>query len=395
MTAASFLNRHGNCADNIDAEQVVSAFIAEMRAGLAGGQSSVAMLPTYLDGGALPSDGKYIVIDAGGTNFRSGIGVITAGGVDVTDEQAVPMPATYGRMTADEFYSAIAQNVKRLLPEARDIGFCFSFPVRMEENGDGEILSMPKGIDATEIIGTKVGERTLAAIKELDCTERKIVILNDTAAALLGAAGADIGYIYGTGTNVCCQATVNGKQMLINTECGNFDKFPRGDFETTVAQGTPNPREYVLEKAVAGRYLAGVVAQAFQTACKENVISASTQIPSFTLAELSDFLSGAQNGISRAFTTDCDRQTARQVAVGIVERAAKLGAVANAAAAIFGQKPNVVIVAEGTTFYKLKGYKESFEKYLGDILFEHGVGFKVIQGKGNLHGALAAIAARQ
>lgn len=395
MTAISFLNRHGNGADNINAEQVVSAFIAEMRAGLAGGQSSVAMLPTYLAGGALPHDGKYIVIDAGGTNFRSGIGVITENGVDVTGEKTVPMPATYGRMTADEFYSAIAHNVKRLLHKARDIGFCFSFPVRMEEDGDGVILSMPKGIDAPEIIGTDVGERTLAAIKELDGTERKIVILNDTAAALLGAAGADIGYIYGTGTNVCCQATVDGKLMLINTECGNFDKFTRGDFERTVADNTPDPREYVLEKAVAGRYLAGVVAQAFASASKENVISARTQIPSFTLAELSDFLGGAQNGISQAFSTDGDRQTAKQIAAGIVERAAKLGAAANAAAAIFCRKSSVVIAAEGTTFYKLTGYRQSFEKYLGDILSAHSVGFTVIQGKGNLHGALAAIAARQ
>lgn len=393
MTATSFLIRHGNGADNIDAEQVVSEFIEEMRAGLSGGQSSVAMLPTYLDVGALPNDGKYIVIDAGGTNFRSGIGVFTGSGVDVTDEQTTLMPATYGRMTADEFYSAIAHNVKRLLPKARDMGFCFSFPVRMEEDGDGVILSMPKGIDAPEIIGTKVGERTLAAIKELDGTERKIVILNDTAAALLGAEGADIGYIYGTGTNVCCQATVNDRHMLINTECGNFDKFPRGDFERTVAQNTPNPREYVLEKAVAGKYFASVAEQAFKAACRENVINASTHIPSFTLAELSDFLDGVQNGISRAFSTDGDRQTAKQIAAGIVERAAKLGAIANAATAVFSQKKSVVIAAEGTTFYKLKGYRQSFEIYLSDILSKHGIEYRVVRGKGNLYGALAAIAA--
>lgn len=393
MTAHSFLYRHSASADNIDAARTVSRFVAEMRAGLAGERSSLAMLPTYLDGAAAPPRGKYIVIDAGGTNFRSAIAVST-GVVEIEDEQTVPMPATGGRMSADEFYSAIARAVAKLLPKARDIGFCFSYPVRMEEDGDGVILSMPKGIDAPGIIGTKVGERTLAAIKKIDGEARRIVILNDTAATLLGAASADIGYIYGTGTNICRAATVKGKQMLVNTECGNFDKFERGDFELAVARNTEDPSAYVFEKAVAGKYLAGVAAEAFGAAIEEKLIDAKARLPNFTLAELSEFMSGAKNAISDALESDADRQTAKEIAAGVVERAAKLGAIANAAAALFSDKKSAVIAAEGTTFRKLKGYREQFERYLSGILSKYDVRYRIVEGKGNLHGAAAAIAAR-
>ncbi len=405
MTANEFLSKHRNGADNIDSDDVINAFLSEMHGGLNGARSSLAMLPTYLYdcGGAARSE-KYIVIDAGGTNFRSALGYYDGNKAVFEDERTVKMPASDARLSADEFYTAIARNIARLLPSARDIGFCFSYPVKSTADGDGVVIAMPKGIDAPKIIGSKAGERLATAISNIEFGagggrgKRKVTVLNDTAAALLGAPTdggcARIGYIYGTGTNICVAADVHktgGARMIFNTECGNFDKFPVGDFEKAAASVTPAPDEYVLEKATAGKYLASVIKEAFKAAEREGLISALCGERRFTLVELSDFLSGNGAALNGLFENDSDERIAAQIASGIIERAAKLGATVNAAAAVFCGDGRVEIVAEGSTFYKLCGYRDSFEKYLDSMLRARGISAKTVRGGGNLNGALAAV----
>lgn len=405
MTANEFLSKHRNGADNIDSDDVINAFLSEMHVGLNGARSSLAMLPTYLYdcGGAARSE-KYIVIDAGGTNFRSALGYYDGNKAVFEDERTVKMPASDARLSADEFYTAIARNIARLLPSARDIGFCFSYPVKSTADGDGVVIAMPKGIDAPEIIGSKVGERLATAISNIEFGagggrgKRRVTVLNDTAAALLGAPTdggcARIGYIYGTGTNICVAADVDktgGARMIFNTECGNFDKFPVGDFEKAAASVTPALDEYVLEKATAGKYLASVIEEAFKAASIEGVIGALRGERGFTLAELSDFLGGNGAALNGLFESDSDERIAAQIASGIIARAAKLGATVNAAAAVFCGDGRAEIVAEGSTFYKLCGYRDGFEKYLDSMLRARGISVKIVRGGGNLNGALAAI----
>ena len=77
----------------------------------------------------------------------------------------------------------------------------------------------------------------------------------------------------------------------------------------------------------------------------------------------------------------------------LIRRAAKLGAIANTAAAVFtaeGNKP-VAIVAEGTTFNKLVGYRACFESYLAEYFSRRGLCYEVVQGEDlNLVGTLMA-----
>lgn len=396
MTAKQFLHEHRNDAESIDAAKTIDAFVAEMRAGQSGKSSSLAMLPSYLYDRAPEVRGgkRYIVIDAGGTNFRSAVGRFDGDRAVMEDMQTTAMPATYGRMTADEFYSATARNIARLLPHACDIGFCFSFPMRTTSDGDGVITVMPKGVDAPETVGTRVAERTLAALRMVDPTPRRAVVLNDTVATLLSVPKtyecARIGYIYGTGTNICF-ADADG--MIVNTECGNFDKFERGDFEACAALRTPSPDSYVFEKVTAGKYLAGVIASAFNAAADEGVIGSCAALnDGFTLADVSAFLCGDGGALSAAFESDTDRATAAEIASGIVDRAAKLGATVNAAAAMAIGDKRVQIVAEGTTFEKLCGYRGAFERHLKAIVEPRGIGFDILRGNGNLCGALTAVA---
>ena len=71
-----------------------------------------------------------------------------------------------------------------------------------------------------------------------------------------------------------------------------------------------------------------------------------------------------------------------------------MGAVVNSAIAVASCKDKslpVAIVAEGTTFNKLTGYRAEFEKYLDGILREYGMTYEIIQGEDlNVVGTLMA-----
>jgi len=413
MVVNEFLKRHGQSPENIDAEKSISDFISEMKRGLAGENSSIAMIPTYIyepSSEVRTESGKKIVIDAGGTNFRSACAYFDKNGKAVfEDMQKTVMPASDRELSKNEFYDAIACNIKRLLPQTDDIGFCFSYPVDMEENKDGVVGSATKEIKAPEITGTKVGECTLAAVKKYDFKERKIVILNDTVATLLGGMAttdkkysAFIGYIYGTGTNICYTEYAEniskikaeqGRRMLINTECGNFRGFAQGDYDRAVSSATEYPEKYLFEKMTSGKYLAEVINLTIVGAIKEGVIKGGKEKYEFGLKDVSDFLNGEECVFTSAFDGN-DRELVKEICRQLIDRAAKMGAIANASAAIMSAKPHglpVAIVAEGTTFNKLAGYREKFVQYLKELLAPYGIDCEIVQGNDlNMLGSLMA-----
>lgn len=412
-----FLKRHGQSSDNIDVKKSIDCFLSEMKAGLAGKSSSLAMIPTYIYEPDLSSKNKTdkrIVIDAGGTNFRSASGYFDADGSAVFEDlQKTIMPASDRELSKSGFYGAIADNIKRLLPETNGIGFCFSYPVEMGEDRDGVVGTATKEIKAPEIAGTKVGACTLEAVKQYDQKDRSIVILNDTVATLLGGMAsvkkeysAFIGYIYGTGTNVCYTEAIEniskiraegGRRMLINTECGNFDGFAQGDYDRKVSAETEYPDRYLFEKMTSGKYLAEVINLCISGAKEEGLIKGGSETFRFKLKDVSEFLNGEKGEISGAFTGKDDLSCVKQICEELIDRAAKMGAIANAAMAIVSGKPDgkpVAVVAEGTTFNKLTGYRKKFEKYLSKFLTPYGITFEIVQGEDlNMLGSLMATVA--
>lgn len=419
MTVQEFLLKHRESPEGINIFACTTQFLAEMRRGLEGCGGSLKMIPTYLGVYNPVYDRrpqKTIVMDAGGTNFRSALCHFdAAGGMVVENLENIPMPASDRELCAEEFYDGIARNIARLLPEGGDIGFCFSYPVDMDPGLDGMVADTPKELKARGIKGTRVGECTLRAIKKYHPAARKIVVLNDTVATLLGGMAQTcgifssyIGYICGTGTNVAyVEDNFNIKKlryggegkMIVNTECGNYDKFPLGDFDAVVAAETSDPARQKFEKAAGGKYLAKLMKVALEEAAKEGVMNCPVNLPEFGLADVSDYLKGAKGVFGGAFGCEADEMSAKDIMTAFIDRAARMGAVAGGAAAIKSEVPagkTVAIVAEGATFYKLFGYRERFERYLRAILARKGISFKIIGGEElNLTGALAAAYARQ
>ena len=411
MTAKEFLHIHGQSAADVDVQASLDKFREQMRLGL-NGSGGLPMIPTYLvdvNRSKIQTNSKRILIDAGGTNFRSAIGYFDEqGNVVIENVLKTKMPASDGRLSKTEFYDAIASNVKRLLPKARDIGFCFSYQVDMGADIDGKVVMFSKELDAPEVVGTKVGSETLAACRKFSGTERKIVVLNDTVATLLGGMAntdekfsAYLGYIYGTGTNVCYVedtasiTKVNNLpagKMLVNTECGNFDGFVQGDFDRMTIARTAVPDKQLFEKMTSGKYLSDVMFEALQVAEHEGIFHKKVRLEPFKLKDVTNFFAGGE--FPCKFDSEADANFAREVCLGLIERAAKMGAIVNSALAMSSctdKSLPVAIVCEGTTFHKLPYYRQFFEAYLNDFFATWGGKYKILQGEDlNLVGTLMA-----
>ena len=411
MTGKEFLMAHGQSAENIDIKSSLNNFWQQMQLGL-DGNGGMPMIPTYLmnvDRSKIKPNEKHILIDAGGTNFRSALGYFDEQGQVVIERQKKTiMPASDKLLTKSEFYNTIASNVSRLLPAGINVGFCFSYQVDMNKDLDGKVVMFSKEVKAPEVIGTQVGKETLLACKQYDKAKRKIVILNDTVATLLGGLAltdekfsAYLGYIYGTGTNVCyiedtskitkVKELPTGK-MLVNTECGNFDGFQQGDFDKVTIARTAVPDKQLFEKMTSGKYLADIIYEALSVAERNGIFVGKTNIVPFTLKDVSTFLT--EDNFCGLFEAEQDTQLVKEICTELIRRAAKMGAIVNSALAIASCNDKslpVAIVAEGTTFNKLPYYRAFFEEYLTEILGAWGIKYKILQGEDlNLVGTLMA-----
>lgn len=412
MNVQQFLAKYGQATENIDIESTLAAFLQEMDNGLAGKTSSIPMIPTYLqdiDCSKIKKGKRVLLIDAGGTNFRSAVGYFDDNGqVVVKNLEKTAMPAIDREMTKQEFYAQIAENVKRLADDTDDVGFCFSYNVDMDKDVDGKVVMFSKEVKAPEVVGTRVGAETLAAIRAYSDKQRKIVILNDTVATLLGGMAQHqtgyssyVGYIYGTGTNACYiedtakLTKVDGLtrgRMLINTESGGFDKLAQGQFDRLAALRTANPDTQRLEKMTSGRYLSDIIYEAICAAVNDGLFVDKVEVKEFVLKDVSDFIQG--DNLVGMFGCDQDKQTAKEICTQLVDRAARIGAIMNAAmciASCVDKSLPVGIVCEGTTFNKLPGFRQNFEKYLHVILDARAIKFEILQGTElNLTGTLMA-----
>ncbi len=410
--ALNFLVKHGEAAIQVNATEQLARFQTEIDAGLKKTGSVIPMIPTYLcnvDRSKI-KDGKRILIDAGGTNFRSALGYFDGGKVKIEKLQKTTMPASKGEaLSKQQFYDKIASNIAYLAEDGGDVGFCFSYPVDMAADMDGAVTNFSKEVKAPEVVGTRVGAETLAALCKFSDKKRKIVILNDTVATLLGGMATSdknystyLGYIYGTGTNICCVVDTDRVQkehdlpkgkMLINMECGGYNGFVLGDFDKVALQLTDAPEKQLFEKMTSGKYLSNIINVALRQALAEGEFANEVHLSDVELKEVSEFLTGGGT-MKDFFQCRDDEEFAQEICKLLIDRAAKLGAVANAATAIFtcsDKSLPVAIVAEGTTFNKLVGYRKAFESYLKEFLGKEGISFEIVQGEElNLVGTLMA-----
>jgi len=402
----TFLANQGMYHEDINIQETCDLFLEEMAKGLAGTDSSLAMLPTYIEmERELPRNQPVIVMDAGGTNFR--VATVTfkdQGDPDITDFRVFPMPGIKKEVSKQHFFGTMAGYVADIIGKSESVGFCFSYPIEMFPSKDGRVLHFSKEIKAPEVVGHMIGAGLNEAIVESTPSDAKqMVLLNDTVATLLagrGQAGGPlfdsyIGFILGTGTNTAyVEHNSNitkasdldpAKSQIVNVESGGFGKAPRGSIDEQFDASSVSPGVYAFEKMISGAYLGGLCGFATRVAAEAGLFSAEAAakllaLQTTTTKDISEFMATPQDPGNplAAVMKDADE---KDLAVlyflldALIERAAKLTAINLSSAAIKcgkGHNPcrPVCIVAEGTTFYHLTSLRQKVEFYLKQYLVE-------------------------
>lgn len=393
-----FLKTHKLSASFLDMKSMTDDFIADMKKGLEAEKSSLMMIPTYISAeGSIKPNEPVVAIDAGGTNFRA-VKMSFDNNMNLITEnlQQRKMPAIDEELSNKEFFATLAAYLTEYKNVSDKIGFCFSYAVEIYPNKDGKLLEWSKEVKAPEVIGQMVGENLLQA---MGTPNKQIVLMNDTVSTLLAGKAATagrefdtyLGFILGTGTNVCYieqnsnitkTPNLNQKEnQIINIESGNFDKMPRTDIDVAFDNTTKNPGRYSFEKMISGGYFGGLCTTALKTAANEDIFSAETKVNlkkagEFTSEEVNKFVCGIDlktNALSTVFVTEEDVAAATEIINALIQRSAKLTAASLAAVILktgkakTPEKP-ILMTIEGTTFYKMNNFRILFEAFLQGFL---------------------------
>ena len=397
----SFLERHSLLASSVDDEKVLSFFLSEMDKGLKGENGSLAMIDAYVGTDVTVKPGEsVIVLDAGGTNFRTCLVSFDEDRKPViSDFRKVGMPGVKEEVSKDEFFSILADNVERLIDKSDRIGFCFSYAAEITADHDGIPIVFSKEIKAPEVIGQKLGENLLRVLAERghDVSGKKVAVVNDTVATLLAAiaecpdnASSYVGFILGTGTNTAYEETASNivkvgrssdKKEIVNVESGCL-ALPLGDLDEGFINTTKDPDKYWFEKKISGAYLGPFSAFVIEKAISEGILSAEFEkayrtIEPLNTTRMSHYLEMCHNSdydlVRCVGDRESDATALYRILKSIIERAGKLTAI-NLTAAILksgkGTEPRypVVINADGTTFYKTEFLEFYTRLYLDEIL---------------------------
>jgi hexokinase len=371
MTITEFMLGHNAAPEQINGPACLRALLAQMDEGLEG-RGPIPMLPSFLTTASdAPEGAVCCVMDAGGTNLRTARAVLEHGRWRLEGLKKAPMPGTGGELGFGEFYAALARPLEELGDFER-VGLCFSYNVSLDRSLDGKLDFWCKEVRVPEAVGRPVGASLKAA---LGAGCHSVAVLNDSVAAMLGAAGAQVGVILGTGVNVCylercCRipkvpADLRADAMVISTEVGEFGGFPRSTFEEAVIAASDAPDSAPAEKQCSGGYLGGIIAAAWEEARKTGLLE---EVPPADLGS-----------VSRLLERSPDSPAAR-IAATAVRRAAKIAAVLCAGPILrteHGAAP-VRIAVEGSQYWRLTGFRDAFHQEL-DRLLPEGSAYEILQ----------------
>jgi hexokinase len=399
-----FLKSCGMDFEDIDIPSCVEVFTEEMKRGLQGKPSSLEMLPTYIEvEKEIPSEKSVIALDAGGTNFRVATLYFDRKKTPVIENyKKHSMPGIHSSVTKTQFFETIARYVEHVVTKSDCIGFCFSYPTEMLPNRDGKTIQFSKEIKAEEVIGELLGENLISTLRRMgNNANHKVVVLNDTVATLLAGRSAFhkrtfdsfVGFILGTGTNSAyveknsaiekLSDLDSSKSQVVNTEFGGFGKAPRGSIDVSYDLSMQNPGEYTFEKMISGAYFGPLCLWTLRSAAEHGLFSMKIknrldELRTIDTKEISDYMLDPESGgtpLTKVLEggSQNDAQTAYHIIDRLIERAAKLSAVALSSVVIQSGKGKdplhpVCITADGSTFYGLKSLKEKVKIYMEEYL---------------------------
>ena len=270
--------------DNEQLKEIARSFKAKVEEGLNTENAEIQCIPTFITPKASSINGKSLVLDLGGTNYR--VAIVDFSKVPPTihpnngwkkDMSVMKSPG----YTREELFKELADMITGIKREKEmPIGYCFSYPTESVPSGDAKLLRWTKGVDIKEMIGEVVGKPLLDYLNERNKIKfTNIKVLNDTVASLFAGLtdssyDAYIGLIVGTGTNMATFIPADKIKKLspshkvdglipVNLESGNFHPPFLTAVDNTVDVISDNPGRQRFEKAVSGMYLGDILKTAF------------------------------------------------------------------------------------------------------------------------------------
>ena len=388
----AFLKAHALDDGSIDMEKCLQEFCREMdlvRSRKKSTDHTVKMIPTDLGVFTMPErETSVTVIDIGGTNVRSAVLTMDRQGIRIEERNSFLTPGIKDDIDSAQFFREIAEGVKSSLRTDR-VGICFSLAAEPVPDRDAVVVAGGKQLRITDIIGKKVGESFQSALKEIGISGRKdITVVNDTIAAALAGQGEAfrdhvyggfMGFIYGTGTNLCYREPSG---LMINVESGAYCGFPSGDLDDLFDAELIDAGDDRFEKMVSGGYQGGLAEKILQCAAAEGLLTQETyrniiqgeekngparqsQIDSRDISAFSYEPEG-DGKIARACTCEEDRERLLELFDSLTARSACLCCITITGALMHTQRKGkslapVWITAEGSTYLKQKGFREALE----------------------------------
>ncbi|MCP4180349.1 MAG: hexokinase [bacterium] len=290
----NYLNKLFNISD-CDIRTIIKDFHSEMQKGLSGYESSLKMIPAFVDRPKGNEKGKFIALDLGGTNFRVlEVELDGKGNSSVLAVSKFVIKKKDMQGTGDQLFDFIADSIKSFMQENSiscdkqiELAFTFSFPVEQTNIAAGTLIVWTKGFTAKGVVGEDIVIVLNEALKRKGISNVKVAALaNDTVGTLVAKSynvpSCDIGVILGTGSNACYPEKMSNitkwrgvrkkDNMIINMEWGNFDKLPITTYDKEIDKASPNTGRQRLEKLVSGMYLGEILRQVISDLIQRDLI---------------------------------------------------------------------------------------------------------------------------
>lgn len=413
-----------------DLKKIAEDFHGEMRRGLAGGRSSLKMLPSHIDCATGGESGDFLAIDLGGTNLRV-LQVNLCGRGKARIERVrkfrIPESATHGR--GEDLFDFIAKSIgvfTKKTGAVRRMGFTFSFPFEQDGAASGRLIGWTKGFSATGVVGRDVAALLRDAFHRNSVDKIEIAALMNDAVGTLVAGSytdrrCDIAAIFGTGTNACYRERAagigklkkspadEGGHMIVNIEWGNFDRLPLNRYDLALDAETINPKCQIFEKMISGMYLKKIAAKIIEDMILQKIIFGG-RIPArladdFGTGDMSAIELDRAKGLPKtrsilrrlgaANSSTDERKAIRDVCNVVSGRAARASAAALFAVVTWidpGLADRHTLAMDGTLFEKYPKFKGRVSAALKDLDPNKSSNIRMIHAKDG-SGIGAAIAA--
>jgi hexokinase len=252
--------------------------------GLGKDGTEIKCLPTYICKTSDIVNGKALVLDLGGTNYRTAVVDFNDGKPTIHPENGFTKDLCVMKTKGykkESLFKELTDPIREMkLEKGLPVGFCFSYPSKSKLNKDAILINWTKDVNIEEMVGQPVGEELLSYLNtHTDANFSSIKVINDTVASLFAGLSfkkydANIGLIVGTGTNMAAlmlpdkitkdkNGYTDNKPIPVNLESGNFNPPHLTVIDDIVDACSGTQGEQRFEKAVSGMYLGKILKSVF------------------------------------------------------------------------------------------------------------------------------------